>query len=95
MSDPQEEGVQAYAEYLLGLGLAPSTVRMYRALMRKAAAWAYEEGVDLAHPAASELGELREMFVESNSTLRQLRCALQHYWNYREVEPGPIKALRV
>lgn len=87
--------MQAYAEYLLGLGLAPSTVRMYRALMRKAAAWAHETGVDLSSPAASDLAELREMYVESSATLRQLRCALQHYWTYKGVDPGPVKALRV
>lgn len=84
-----------YAEYLLGLGLSPSTVRMYRALMRRAAAWAHESGVDLRDPSASDLMKLREQFVESASTLRQLRCALQHYWAWKGVQGGPAKALRV
>lgn len=84
-----------YADYLLGLGLAPSTVRMYRAHMRKCADWADDNGVDLLNPSATDLAALRAEFVESAATLRQLRCALQHYWDYHNVRSVPIRALRV
>lgn len=94
---PEEviRGMREYAEHLLGLGLSPSTVRVYRSLMRKAAAWAHEARVDLANPSPSDLAKLREQYVESAATLRQLRCALQHYWDWKQVHPQGVKALRV
>lgn len=92
---PKEAMLRDFADYLLGLGLAPSTVRMYRALMRKCADWADEQGIDLREPTAAELSQLRDQFVESPSTLRQLRCALQHYWDMHDVRHPPARALRV
>lgn len=84
-----------YDEYLYSLGLAPGTVRMYTAMLAKAEDWAAETGVDLRAPKASDLAELRSRFVESSATLRQVRCALQHYWDMHGVPNPPVKALRV
>jgi integrase len=84
-----------YTEYLFALGLAPSTIRLYRSMMQRAWDWAALEGVDLTRPRASEVAALRGEFVDSASTLRQLRCALVHYWEMMEVTQPPVKALRV
>ena len=84
-----------YTDYLFGLGLAPGTVRMYRSHLRRALEWADNHGIDLAHPTAMHLAELRREFVESAATLRQVRCALQHYWDMLGVPQPPVKALRV
>lgn len=85
----------SFREYLFSLGLAPGTIRMYESMLRRAEAWAIEVGVDLTRPTAEELADLRGRFVESNTTLRQLRCALTHYWEMLEVRQPPVKALRV
>lgn len=84
-----------YTEYLFGLGLAPGTVRMYRSMMNRALGWAHTNQVDLTKPTAVELAQLRAEFVESSSTLRQVRCALVHWWDMMEVTQPPVKALRV
>ncbi|HLF44102.1 MAG TPA: tyrosine-type recombinase/integrase [Acidimicrobiia bacterium] len=87
--------MRLYTEYLFGLGLAPGTVRMYRSMMQRARDWADIEGVDLTDPRPSDLVALRGEFVESAATLRQVRCALVHYWDMMEVTQPPVKALRV
>lgn len=84
-----------FVDYLYGLGLAPATVRMYRSLAKRATLWAQETDTDLLSLKAGDLAELRAQFPESPSTLRQLRCALQHYWDFRGVPYPPVKALRV
>lgn len=87
--------VEGYVEYLYGLGLSPSTVRMYKSALRRAWQWATETGVDLADPTATDIAELRGQYVESSATLRQVRCALQHYWDWVGAIAPPVKALRV
>lgn len=87
--------MQAYVDYLLGEGLAPATVRVYRSIVARARRWAEEEGVDILSMSASEVVALRSVFPESSGTLRQLRSSLQHYWDMHRVNYPPIKALRV
>lgn len=89
------EHLTEYVDYLYSQGLAPGTVRMYRSMLRKALEWAAEQNVDLIEPRASELAALRDTFVESASTLRQVRCALQHWWDMHGIAHAPVKALRV
>ena len=84
-----------YADYLFGLGLAPGTVRMYQARLRAAHQWAEGNDVDLDKTTAAQLAEMRSQFAESYATLRQVRCALQHYWDWKEIPYPPVKALRV
>ncbi|HEX7099644.1 MAG TPA: site-specific integrase [Acidimicrobiia bacterium] len=83
-----------YEEYLTGLGLAPATVRMYRFRLGQAIEAARELGVDLDSPTAVGLSKLRSAFPESNTTLRQVRCALGH-WFDMQGKAAPLKALRV
>lgn len=87
--------MHGYTDYLHSLGLAPSTVRMYRSKLDAALRTADELGFDLAAATASDLALLRDRFVESYATLRQVRCAIQHWCDYQELPPLPVKALRV
>ena len=86
--------IDAYVEYLTGLGLAPGTIQNYRFRLVQAFTAANELGLDLNEPSAVALAQIRGCFVESNTTLRQVRNALGHYYDMRGVV-APLKALRV
>lgn len=87
--------MRGYTDYLYGLGLAPGTVRMYQSKLAAALRAADDLGFDIDDASASDLAQLRDRFAESYATLRQVRCALQHYWDWKQIPYPAIKALRV
>lgn len=86
--------MDAYAEYLIGEGLSAQTVRNYVAKLRRAIEWAEGTGADLDALAPSEAQQLADLWPKRNSSRRQLRSALRHYWNWKGIQ-GPDKAIRV
>lgn len=74
-----------YHEYLVGLGLKPRTIRAYELKIAAATGWAAEGGLELCDLSAVAIAELTEALVpKTNSSRRQLRSALIHYWEMRE-----------
>jgi integrase/recombinase XerD len=81
-----------YEEWLLAQGLDPSTVYVYRGKVAAASRIAVEQGWDLRHMSASQLGSLTSRFPDSHSSRTMLRFALTHYWAMSGVS-CPAKAI--
>lgn len=88
-------GMDAFREYLLGLGLADQTVRNYVAKYRLAREWADHRGLDLAHITPSQIRELQSLVPNSHSSRRHLRTALTYWWRYLGVSDAPVAAIQV
>ena len=86
--------MDAYREYLIGLGLTPKTVRTYELKFIRAQRWAEEQDVDLRKLKPSQAAELAKVWPFTHSSRRQLRSALVHYWHMCDVD-GPARAIRV
>jgi integrase/recombinase XerC len=84
----------AYSEYLIGLGLAPRTVRVYERKVGRALVWFAAHDLDLGDAAARDVFTFASETANSNSTRVQIRCALKHWWQFRGVA-GPADAVRV
>ena len=81
-----------YEEWLLGRGLDPSSVYVYRGKLVAASRIAAESGWDLRRMTASQLGSLASRFPDSHSSRSMLRFALVHYWDMCGVE-NPADAI--
>lgn len=83
-----------YTEWLIGAGLKPKTVRTYQLALLRALAWAAGQDLDLRYLKPSQAVELSDLWPHTNSSRRQLRSALVHYWEMCGVA-GVAKAIRV
>lgn len=94
LSVEDEDRLEEFREYLIGLGFSPATVRNYVMRMKQAFTWAAHTGTDLLDLRPSEASDLAQTVPRSNASQRQLRVTVQHYWDLHGVE-GPAKAFRV
>jgi integrase len=92
MAVPDDGG--AYGEYLIGLGLAPRTVRIYEQKVLRAIVWFDHRGLNLDEPGVGDVFRFASEAANSNATRGQLRAALTHYWEWRGT-PGPVEAIHV
>lgn len=83
-----------YEDWLLAQGLTVKTISIYRGKLDRATGVAAEQGWDLRSLTPSQAAALADTFPFTPSSRRQLRTALQHYWELNEVV-GPAKAIRV
>ncbi len=89
-----ESDLDAYREYLIGLGLKPKTVSAYYNKLRRSLEWATENGSDLCDLMPSEAVRLSSQWPNRHSSQRHLRSALLHFWELHGVT-GPAAAIRV
>jgi integrase len=85
----------AYGDYLIGRGLAPRTVRAYEQKMATAIVWFSDRGLDIDEASARDVFMFASELAESHATRVQLRCALKHWWTYREIPDPPLGAVQV
>lgn len=81
--------------WLLALGLAPKTARLYARNIYAAEMWCQERGEKLATLSPELVVELAATKPLTHSTRTILRAALRHYWERAERENPPVRAIRV
>jgi integrase/recombinase XerC len=84
-----------FDRYLIGLGLAPKTVTVYHRVVQRAIDRCHELGISLDHIEAEQLAELAASFPASPSSRRQLRTALQYWYEWRGLPRPALRAIRV
>lgn len=81
--------------WLLALGLAPKTARLYARNILAAERWCAEQSQDLATLAPELVVELAATKPLTHSSRTILRAALRHYWEHAGRDDPPLKAIRV
>lgn len=84
-----------FRDYLVAAGLADSTIRIYDLRLRQALEWCEGEGVSLDRADAAALRALGEAQPKTHTRLRQMRSALQWYYEMIERSDAPLRAIRV
>lgn len=84
-----------YQRYLLGRGLSRRTAEIYTQHVQRFLAWCRQEGLRPSRIAADQVADFAGSRPWSNSTRRQLRTALKHYWEATGRERPPLAAVRV
>jgi site-specific recombinase XerD len=87
--------VQSAESWLLALGLAPRTARLYGRTIMAAEDWCQQRGLDLATLAPELVVELAAAKPLTHSSRTILRAALRHYWEHAGRENPPLRAIRV
>lgn len=85
----------AFAERLVGEGLAPSTIRNYLGKLDYAQGWCQRRGLTLAHLSVFETAELADSLPYAYSSRAHLRNTLGRYWNLVDRPDPPTGAVRV
>lgn len=81
--------------WLLALGLAPKTARLYARDILAAERWCAERRLDLATLAPELVVELAGTKPLSHSSRTILRASLRHYWEHVDRDNPPLRAIRV
>jgi integrase/recombinase XerD len=81
--------------WLLALGLAPKTARLYARNILAAESWCAARGLDLATLPGEQVVELAASKPLSHSSRTILRAALRHYWERAGRDAPPLRAIRV
>lgn len=81
--------------WLLALGLAPKTARLYAGNILAAERWCAGRGLTLATLAPEQVVEMAATKPLTHSTRTIFRAALRHYWERAERENPPLRAIRV
>ena len=81
--------------WLLALGLAPKTARLYARNILAAQRWCADQSQDLATLAPELVVELADERPLSHSSRTILRASLRHYWEHVGREHPPLRAIRV
>jgi len=81
--------------WLLAVGLAPKTARLYARNILAADLWCRERGLDLATLAPEVVVELADTKPLTHSTRTILRASLRHYWERVGRDNPPLRAVRV
>lgn len=81
--------------WLLALGLAPKTARLYARNILSAQRWCAGRGLDLATLAPELVVELAATKPLTHSSRTILRAALRHYWERAGRDAPPLRAIRV
>lgn len=81
--------------WLLALGLAPKTARLYARTIHAAERWCAEQSQDLATLAPELVVELAATKPLTHSSRTILRASLRHYWEHAGRENPPLRAIRV
>lgn len=87
--------MEAYRDYLYGLGLSEKTVRLYLRKLEQAADWCRERGTTLLDVTATDLVDMCRIWPNSSATRTQVRTMLKHYWAMTGREDPPLPAVRV
>ena len=81
--------------WLLALGLAPKTARLYARSIVAAERWCAERHLDLSTLVPELVVELAETKPLTHSSRTILRASLRHYWDHVERDNPPLRAIRV
>lgn len=81
--------------WLLALGLAPKTARLYARAIEAAERWCEELGLVLETLPAELVVEYAATVPLSHSSRTIARAALRHYWDHVGRADPPLKAIRV
>lgn len=81
--------------WLLALGLAPKTARLYASQVKAAERWCEDRGLCLSTLPAELVVEYAATRPLTHSTRTILRAALRHYWERAERGNPPLRAIRV
>lgn len=87
--------LSSFRDFLVAAGLADSTIRIYDLRIRQALEWCEREGVSLDRADANVLRALGEAQPKTHTRLRQMRSALQWYYQMIERYDAPLRAMRV
>jgi integrase len=89
--------LEDYRELLVGRGLSPRTVEIYTGYLARAANWCELHGRRLEHLTAFDLASLPDEITagQSSSARRQIRSALQHFYEMVGRPDAPTQAIRV
>lgn len=85
----------SFTDYLIGLGLNPTTILYYARHVANAQRWLAESGTDLMRARAVEIAAFAQTIVNSHSTRGQVAAALNHYWDHVGRFDAPRRAIRV
>ena len=81
--------------WLLALGLAPKTARLYARNILAAQRWCAEQNQDLATLLPELVVELAATRPLTHSSRTILRASLRHYWEHVGRDDPPLRAIRV
>ena len=96
LATPPEGGdLDAYTSHLYGLGLAPHSIRIYIRHLRRAIDGMAAAGTTLETATPEEIALYAATVPNSNSSRRQLRTTLKHYWTMTGRIDPPARAVRV
>lgn len=85
----------SFRQHLIGVGLAPRSVRIYQSEAQTAESWCDTNGVDLATIGAEDVAEYLRTRRASWATRKAIRSTLGHYWTWCGRAAPPIGAVRV
>ncbi len=81
--------------WLLALGLAPKTARLYARNIVAAESWCAGQLLDLATVKPEQVVDLANTKPLTHSSRTILRASLRHYWEHVERDDPPLRAVRV
>lgn len=95
VGDSPGERPPTFEEYLVSIGLSRNTIRAYASRVEQAQRAVAKMGVTLDTANARHLAALAASGPDSHAFRAQLRCALKHYYEWRDRMDAPVRAVRV
>jgi integrase len=87
--------VDAFREYLIVIGLASKSVRLYHREALRAEAWFVEQGGSIDTAVPSVIATYCDRFPRTCSSRKMLRSTFKHYWTHSGRPDPPLGAIRV
>jgi site-specific recombinase XerD len=94
-SGPETDPLEAFAGYLLALGLSPRTVPVYERALERFIVFATDEGFDPLEANVFDLSGYAQTLPNTSASKRQHRVALRHWFEWQGRTDAPLKAIRV
>ena len=84
-----------YEEYLVSIGLSANTIRNYVWRLDRAEKVLAAIGATVLGADSFQLAAMAAVFGNSHGSRGQLRCALKHFYQWRDRMDAPLRAVRV
>jgi site-specific recombinase XerD len=91
---PGEDRLDAFRVGLTRRGLSPRTVALYSSNVARAERWCSQRSLNLVEISYEELGAFVALLPQTHATLRVLRKALQHYFDFHHRSDPPLWVIR-
>ncbi len=95
LSNDEQAELQRYVSYLCAEGLTHRTALSYAGAVRRAIVWCSDNDTTLASIDGADVLALADGVPYTTSSRRQLRTALQHWWQWTGRDNPPVRAIKV